>query len=176
LAVLAGFAFTLLYALLISPLNFGEEWGWRGYLLPQLLPLGQWRALLLTGIVWGTWHVPLILLGFDYPQHPLLGVLMIIGTCLIFGVILGWLRLASGSVWPAVLGHAAIDASAAAILAFGQAGQPIDTSQVTLLGWTGWLLPSLFIGILVLTRRLPVPGLTDHGAEIGAPVSVGTDN
>jgi len=34
-----------LQALLLVPVTFGEEWGWRGYLLPQLLPLGQWRAL-----------------------------------------------------------------------------------------------------------------------------------
>jgi hypothetical protein len=67
-----------------------------------------------------------------------------------------------------VLGHAGIDASAGAILAFGQAGVPIDTSQITLLGWSGWLLPLLFIGVLVLTHRLPVPNLPDLATNAGA--------
>jgi hypothetical protein len=39
-----------LQALLLVPFAFGEEWGWRGYLLPQLLPLGQWPALLISGL------------------------------------------------------------------------------------------------------------------------------
>src|SRR5579872_914147 len=56
-----------LQALLICWINFGEEYGWRGYLLPQLLPLGQWPALVFSGAIWGFWHTPLILMGFDYP-------------------------------------------------------------------------------------------------------------
>jgi hypothetical protein len=42
-----------LQTLMFAPLAFGEEWGWRGYLLPRLLPLGQWRALLVSGVIWG---------------------------------------------------------------------------------------------------------------------------
>lgn len=37
---------------------FGEEYGWRGYLLPKLLPLGELRASLLVGVIWGVWHFP----------------------------------------------------------------------------------------------------------------------
>src|SRR5436305_814196 len=70
-----------LQALLLTPLAFGEQWGWRGYLLPRLLPLGQWPALLLSGAIWGLWHAPVILLGYNYPQHPILGVLVMVGTC-----------------------------------------------------------------------------------------------
>jgi uncharacterized protein len=47
-----------------------EEWGWRGWLLPALLPLGRWPAILLTGVVWGLWHAPIVLLGYNYPLHP----------------------------------------------------------------------------------------------------------
>jgi membrane protease YdiL (CAAX protease family) len=32
---------------------FGEEYGWRGYLLPKLLPLGEFRASLLVGVILG---------------------------------------------------------------------------------------------------------------------------
>ncbi len=47
--------------------TFGEEYGWRGYLLPRLLPLGEIRATLLVGVIWGAWHVPLLLAGLNYP-------------------------------------------------------------------------------------------------------------
>jgi len=155
LVVLFGLVFTLLYALLTTPLTFGEEWGWRGYLLPQLLPLGQWPALLLSGAIWGLWHTPLILLGFDYPLHPVLGVLLITLVGVIFGTLLGWTRLKTGSVWPAVLGHASIDASAGAVLVFGRAGAPFDSAVLGLTGWTGWIVPLALIGLLVLARQLP---------------------
>ena len=158
MVVAIGFLFTVVYALVTTPFTFGEEWGWRGYLLPSLLPLGQWPALLLTGAIWGFWHAPLILLGFNYPLHHVVGVFLMVVLGMILGTILGWLRLASGSVWPAVLGHAAIDASAGAIFVFGQAGASYDAAQVGITGWTGWILPLVFIAFLVLTHRLPVGG------------------
>jgi membrane protease YdiL (CAAX protease family) len=147
-----------LQALLISPINFGEEWGWRGYLLPRLLPLGQWPALVTTGVIWGLWHAPLILMGFDYPQHHILGILLLTVFCVIIGVILGWTRLATGSVWPAVLGHAAMDANQVLGGAYVllRAGAFPDTALAGLTGVTGWILPALFIAFLALTHRLPV--------------------
>ena len=172
--VLAGFAFTILYALAITPFTFGEEWGWRGYLLPQLLPLDQrpegvlvgWRGLLISGAIWGFWHAPLSLLGGTYPLHPVLGVLMYVFLGMIFGTILGWMRLATGSIWPAVLGHAAFDASAGAVYVFSRAGAPLDSAVVGVTGWTGWILPLLFIAFLVVTHRLPVRNLPDVTAQV----------
>jgi membrane protease YdiL (CAAX protease family) len=46
---------------------FGEEYGWRGYLLPRLLPLGEFRASLLVGVIWAFWHTPALLAGLNYP-------------------------------------------------------------------------------------------------------------
>jgi len=59
-------------------LGLGEEWGWRGYLLPRLMPLGKWKAYLLLGIIWGLWHAPLVMIGFNYPGYPILGVLLMV--------------------------------------------------------------------------------------------------
>ncbi len=54
-AIQAG-AGILLGPFVNSVVTFGEEWGWRGYLLPKLLPLGERKALLVSGVIWGVWH------------------------------------------------------------------------------------------------------------------------
>jgi membrane protease YdiL (CAAX protease family) len=147
-------------SLIIAPglnaiFTFCEEWGWRGFLLPKLLPLGQWPALLLTGSLWGLWYSPVVLLGYDYPLHPKFGIILMIIFCVIFGVLLGWLRLATGSVWPAAIGHGALNTAGGFAYVVADANQAIDTAQVTILGWTGWILPLLVIFLLVILKRLP---------------------
>lgn len=140
---------------------FGEEWGWRGYLLPALLPLGRWPALLISGVVWGLWHAPVILLGYNYPLHsPWTGLLLMVVFCVLVGVLLGWLRLRSGSVWPAAIGHAFINAAAGLAVVFAAAGAEPDNAAVGLLGWSGWLLLAASTAPLVLVfgfapRRRP---------------------
>jgi membrane protease YdiL (CAAX protease family) len=172
--VLIGLLTLPLWTLLLTPFSLGEEWGWRGYLLPKLLPLGQWPALLISGALWGIWHAPLIVLGANYPGHPILGILLMIINCTIVGTILGWTRLATGSIWPAVLGHAGFNASVGAAYIFGRSGIEYDQAQVTLAGWTGWLLPLLFIVLLVLAGRLPVrnaPDLVPNTDRVPAPAT-----
>ena len=172
--VLIGLLTLPLWALLLTPFSLGEEWGWQGYLLPKLLPLGQWPALLISGAIWGMWHAPLIVLGANYPGHPVLGIVLMIINCTIVGTILGWTRLATGSIWPAVLGHAGFNASVGAAYIFGRAGIEYDQAQVTLAGWTGWLLPLLFIVFLVLAGRLPVrnaPDLVPNTNRVPAPAT-----
>jgi uncharacterized protein len=163
-------------ALFNLPFNFGEEWGWRGYLLPRMLPLGQWRALLLSGAIWGFWHAPLILVGFDYPQHRILGVALITLLGMIFGTILGWTRLATGSVWPAVLGHDALDANQilGGVYVLLRAGAPLDTALAGITGVTGLILPLLFVITLALTRRLPVRNPPDlaEAVDVATPAAV----
>ena len=48
--------------------GIGEEIGWRGYLLPHLMKLGQLRASITTGFLHGVWHLPLLLLTPFYHQ------------------------------------------------------------------------------------------------------------
>lgn len=45
------------------PLTIGEEYGWRGYLLPRLLPLGEMKATVILAAIWGIWHMPILLIG-----------------------------------------------------------------------------------------------------------------
>jgi len=56
-------------ALLLIPeciVAFGEEYGWRGYLLPRLMPLGEIKASLILGVIWSLWHLPVLLTGILY--------------------------------------------------------------------------------------------------------------
>jgi len=88
---------------------FGEELGWRGYLLPRLVQTGWRFPLLVSGIVWGVWHSPLfILTGYAHGAVGLSLVMFILLTSL-FGVFIGWLRLKSGSVFVATMAHASFN-------------------------------------------------------------------
>lgn len=105
-ALLAGATFNLLAAL-------GEELMWRGYLWEQVRGLGFWRAAWLIGGVWGVWHAPLILQGYNYPQHPLLGVLWMTLFTLLLSPWMLYLRERGGSVWVAALFHGTLNAAGA---------------------------------------------------------------
>ncbi|MFB6136227.1 MAG: CPBP family intramembrane glutamic endopeptidase [Halobacteriaceae archaeon] len=107
---------------------FGEEFGWRAYLLPKLLPAGPRRAVLLHGVVWGVWHWPIIAMGyeygFDYPGFPVVGFLAFLPFTVGAGAFLARVALESDSVWPAAVGHGAINAVAAVGYAFAGGSPP----------------------------------------------------
>lgn len=132
----------------------GEELGWRGWLLPKLMPLGTLAALLVSGVIWGLWHAPLILLGYNYPDAPgWLGLTAMVIMCILVGAVFGWLRLRSGSVWPAALAHAAFNGAGGSYLLFAMAGEHIDTTQATILGWSGWIVPLVFVAVLIASGQ-----------------------
>ena len=88
----------------------GEEIGWRGLLVPELLKVVSFRnAALISGVIWALWHFPLIIFA-DYkaagtPVPFQLGcfALMVVSSSFLYA----WLRMRSGSVWPPTLLHAA---------------------------------------------------------------------
>lgn len=137
----------------------GEELGWRGWLLPKLMPLGVVPAILISGVIWGLWHAPLILLGYNYPTAPgWLGLTMMVGMCILVGAVFGWLRLRSGTVWPAALAHGAFNAAGGSFVLFAMAGEQIDTTQATILGWSGWIVPLVLVVVLIATKQFAPPG------------------
>lgn len=147
--------------------TFGEEIGWRGWLLPNLLPLGTVPALVLSGAVWGLWHAPVILLGYNYQRTDLVGVLLMVGWCTLLGIVFGWLRLRSASVWPAVVAHAAVNASVNTLALLMASGQSLDAVYGTLLGWPGWILLAATVAALALSGQLTrraQPGLSSSEA------------
>ena len=133
--------------------TFGEEIGWRGWLLPALRPLGVWPALIISGVIWGIWHAPMILLGYNFARTDWTGVAFMIGGCVAWGVLLGWTRLRTGSVWPAVFAHGALNAGGGAILLFSMAGAPLDLAIVGPLGVVAWAVVAVVVVVLVLTGQ-----------------------
>lgn len=132
----------------------GEEIGWRGFLLPRLLPIGQGRALVASGVVWGAWHAPVIVQGYNYPGRPILGALMMVVFCVLVGVVFGWLYLRTRSAWAPALAHGSLNASAGLAVLF--LAVPDTAIGGTLLSLAGWVALAVFIAWLLLTRRLPV--------------------
>ncbi len=85
---------------------FGEEYGWRGYLQSELFKLGRVRGILLMGVIWGTYHWPVILMGWNYPGYPLPGLALMVLWCTASGIVLSYAVLKSGSVLLAAFLHA----------------------------------------------------------------------
>jgi membrane protease YdiL (CAAX protease family) len=105
----------------------GEEIGWRGYLLPHLSGLGRRRALLLSGLLHGIWHLPVLLLTpyYHHTGTPLLVVPLFLAGLTCTGVFYGQLRLMTASVWPATIAHTAGNSLSTAFTALTVTAAPL---------------------------------------------------
>lgn len=108
--LLIGLAYAGTYSMVIYSLPgaLGEELGWQGLLVPELAKrLSFTKTALVSGIVWLLYHAPLIIWS-DYNSGAPLWYVLVIFTVGVISTsfISAWLRLRTGSVWPAVLLHA----------------------------------------------------------------------
>ncbi len=163
---------TLSLVIISTPINMvvslGEEFGWRAYLLPKLMKgytgSGDFdgtearKAALLTGLIHGVWHWPLLFMGIRLvPGATFLTPVVYLVFVVAMSVLLSWATLRSGSVWPAALGHGAINA-ASALPGYLLAGAPVallGPDPTGLIGGIGFTLLalSLLFGSRVYTRR-----------------------
>ena len=108
--------------MLIAPLLnlvpcFGEEWGWRGYLLPKVAERMKFLpTVLLTGFIWGIWHAPIIVAGhnygMNYPGYPWWGIIAMCVFCIVVGTLFSYVTLKAKSCWPAVFAHGMMNGTA----------------------------------------------------------------
>ena len=127
-------------ALVSSGLALGEEIGWRGFLYPRLRArLGDTLAVVVLGIIWGVWHAPLLLLGYNYPSlAPGWRLVWMSVFCIELTAILAWVRQRSRSVWPAAIGHGTVNAGLALTALMLGASPALQTASASLMGWAGW--------------------------------------
>jgi membrane protease YdiL (CAAX protease family) len=137
---------SLFGGILINPIAaFGEEYFWRGFLLKQLKNLGWLKSSLAIGIIWGLWHTPLILQGHNYPQHPIIGVPMMIIWCILTSIPAVYFTVKTRSVFTAAIFHGVINASAGLAIIWLGGGSDL------LIGITGL---AGFIGLIILNSVL----------------------
>jgi membrane protease YdiL (CAAX protease family) len=149
----------LVIAVPVTMFTFGEEYGWRGYLLPRLLPLGEIRASVLLGVIWGVWHLPLLLAGFNYPGvNIFLAIIVFIFATVALSFTYTWFYVASsGSVLVAAVFHASTN-------------QFSDTFWVPpLLSGVNPFAPSLVSAVLIMALVLIVYRVFRHSVHVKDP-------
>ena len=103
-------SFFIVFGMVVVWFGLAEEIGMRGYLQPRLMSLGRTRALFVVGLVFATWHMPLIFLApaqVDFPTGNLLLFFpLFYGTFIAASFFFGYMRIYTGSIWPASIAHA----------------------------------------------------------------------
>ena len=148
---------------LVSFAAFGEEAGWRGYMMPKLLKLfgaddnknlrGKILAVIVGGIIWGLWHAPLTCTGHnfgtDYPGFPFVGIAKMCLLCILLGIILTYITVKSGSVWPAAIMHAVNNTSPGIMNGFLNPDNATTTFSKQA-PWTGYLVVLGLIAVVLM--------------------------
>ena len=138
---------------------FGEEWGWRGYLLPKVSRhLSPVPTMLVTGIIWGLWHAPLTIIGHNYGLgywgFPFTGIAMMCLFCITLGIFLSFVTLKTGSCIPAILGHGAVNGIAAIGIYFTfDGGNPfVGPAPTGIIGMIPFMIVAIFM-VLNLNKK-----------------------
>jgi membrane protease YdiL (CAAX protease family) len=168
---IANAAINFLIQVVILALTFAlaEEIGMRGYLQPCLMSLGRTRALFLVGLVWATWHMPLILLTPVFPVgNKLISLPLFYGTIVAASFFYGYLRIYTGSVWPTSIAHAVHNAAWGVLGAFTATSSAVLVNKYLVGDYGLLILVGAVIGAVVVGRMLR-SGM-DQAQETGAVV------
>ena len=170
-------AVNFLIQVVILALTFAlaEEIGIRGYLLPKLLPLGRRRALAISGLVWATWHIPLIVMTTIFPVgNKSISIPLFYAAIVAASFFYGYLRIYTESVWPASIAHAVHNAAWGALGAFTATSSPVLVNKY-LAGDFGLLIVAGAVIGSVLVGRMLRDGMNraqPDGAAPGRPAGV----
>ena len=130
---------------------FGEEYGWRYYLVSKLRGKKFLPAALFIGIVWGIWHAPMILLfGHNYPNDRIVGIGMMVILCILLGIIELYFVVKSGSVWPSAIIHGIFNGISGMTLLWFPTGSALTTGMT---GVAGFVAMGIIIATLWLYDR-----------------------
>ncbi|MDR2942325.1 MAG: CPBP family intramembrane metalloprotease [Treponema sp.] len=135
-ALIAAYTINAIFAL-------GEELGWRGYLLKSLQNRKLLPVSLIIGTVWGLWHFPLILIGHNYPEHPVAGVGMMIVFCTLLTPVMIYIVIKSKSVITAGIFHGANNAISGITILYIKGGNDLTNGVTGIAGFIALLLVNL---------------------------------
>lgn len=177
IVILQAFQGILLSVLINAPFTFGEEFGWRAYLLQKLLPIGAHRAILVSGLIIGIWHWPIIALGhnygFSYQGFPVLGLLTMVWFSISLSFFLSWVVLRADSVWPAVIGHAVLNGLGGIGMLFtaGEIYPLLGPSPAGIIGSLAFTIFAVwvFLSPRALPARFDLHGKIDNSHLYSAP-------
>jgi membrane protease YdiL (CAAX protease family) len=151
--ILMGLLLGLIAGITVNAVaGFGEELGWRGFLQREFAYTGFWKSSVIIGVIWGVWHAPVVLLGHNYPQHRLLGVVMMILLTLLLAPIFSYIRLKANSVIAAAIMHGTLNATAGLSIVFVKGGNDLTVGVVGLAGFI--VLACVNTGLIVYDRFL----------------------
>lgn len=132
----------------------GEEIGWRGYLQLRLIDARVPAPILVCGAIWGLWHVPLILAGlYITGPVPLVSAAVFMVVAVGLTVPISWARLATGSVWPAVVAHGAWNTVIQILFDPSTAGP----NHIVWVGESGLFTAATVVAMAVLVTRRSWP-------------------
>lgn len=138
---------------------FGEEAGWRGYMMPKMIKLwGVKKAILFGGIIWGMWHWPLTYVGHnfgrDYFGYPFTGFAAMCVMCIFIGIILTFVTYKSGSIWPAAFLHAVNNSSPSILMYFTNKDRITGWKADSIASFLIKFLPMMVIAVFMLMNLL----------------------
>ncbi|MBN1898034.1 MAG: CPBP family intramembrane metalloprotease [Spirochaetes bacterium] len=116
-------------------ISFGEEIGWRGFLQKEFESLSFWKSSFLIGFIWGLWHAPVILMGHNYPEHPQIGVLMMIIWCILLGPLFSYIRIKARSVIATCILHGSLNGTAGLAIMVVKGGSDLTVGLTGVAGF-----------------------------------------
>ncbi len=125
--------------------GFGEELGWRGFLVRQFRNMHFLKAAILIGIIWGLWHAPIILMGHNYPQHPEFGVVMMTFWCILLSPVFLYILIKSRSVIAASIMHGTLNGTAGIAIMLIKGGNDLSVGATGLSGFIALMILIAFI-------------------------------
>jgi membrane protease YdiL (CAAX protease family) len=129
------------------PFMFGEEFGWRGLMLWETKHLGFLGANCFIGLIWGIWHWPVILMGFNYPHHPYIGLFMMVLFTMSLSPLFAYVRIKTKSILGPCMLHGMINATGAMYIMFVADGNELYSS---IAGWAGIIAGVVLTIVIVL--------------------------
>jgi len=157
MALLACVALVIVapFVLINHVFAFGEEIGWRGYILPKMVTeWGLVKGIVANGVLWGFGHFPLLLFGFNYNAHSpatRIGALLMMGAfACSLGIFLSYLTVKTKSVLPASIAHGAGNAigKVGLLVCVTNANAFFGPSFCGLIGFSGLSI----VGVYLLAR------------------------